>query len=208
MEIIHENSFSTGFRGGDGPVRLTLKYKIAAGCVLLLLTVQYGLVPLYNWQASLRAHVQKLNRSLSRKKDLLGHMDGIQERWQRMSTRLQETEHYYQSDFTDAQALQLNLQKKIEGMCAEAGIKISNVNWLPVSESSIVRAPVKFRLEITPGKFYRLIHNLENDPLFYSIDILRITTRPDSETFTAELDVSAYGINKDAPSDNQTKHRP
>ena len=189
-------------------MRLTLKYKIAAGCALLLITVQYGLIPVYDWQDSLVAHVRKLNRSLSRKKDLLGHKNDIEERWRRISAQLQETEHYYQSGFADVQSLQLGLQKKVEAMCTEAGIKISNVNWLPVSESDIVRAPVKFRLELTPGKFYRFIHNLENDPLFFSVDILRITTRPDSETFTAELDVSAYGINKNAPSDNPSKRRP
>ncbi|MEI7590130.1 MAG: GspMb/PilO family protein [Deltaproteobacteria bacterium] len=182
--------------------QLSLKYKIAVGCVVMLLMIQYGLVPIYEWKTSALEHIQKLNRSLSRKKDLLNHVDDIQDRWQKAMKQLQETERYYQSGFADTQALQLGLQKKIEKICAEAKVNVLNMDWLPVSEGDVIQAPVKLRIEAIPHLLFKILYELENDVFFYSIDIMRITARPNSETLTVELDISAYGV-KNKPVNSQ-----
>ncbi|MBI5591218.1 MAG: hypothetical protein HY881_12120 [Deltaproteobacteria bacterium] len=187
-------------------MQLSVKYKIALGCILLILTVQYGLMPLYDWREAAIAHILKLNRSVARKKDLLSHVSDIKDGWQLAMERLQEIERYYQTGFSDPQALQLGLQKKVEKICSEAGVKILNMDWLPVSEGDVIQAPIKLRLEVVPDMLYKILCDMENDALFYSIDILRITARPNAETLTVELDMSSYGI-KDAPSIKAGKGR-
>lgn len=173
---------------------LSIKYKLAIGAILLILVFQYGLMPLYDWREASIAHIQKLNRTLAKKNDLLRHTSEIQDRWQQAQTRLQEIERYYQSGFSDTQALQLGLQKRVEKICSEAGAKISNMDWLPVSEGDVIQSPIKLRLEAAPDKLYKILCDMESDAFFYSVDILRITARPNAETLMVELDMSSYGL--------------
>lgn len=176
--------------------QLSLKYKLAISGVLLLLVVQYGLLPLYDWRDEVITHVQKLNRSVARKKDLLSHTDDIRKTWQSAETQVKEVEKYYQPGYADTQALQLGLQKKLEKICSEAGAKVLNMDWLPVSEGDVTQAPLKVRMEAAPDNLYKILYDIENDPFFYSVDIMRITARSTSESLIAEMDISSYGIPK------------
>ena len=176
--------------------QLSLKYKLAISGVLLLLVVQYGLLPLYDWRDAVIVHVQKLNRSVMRKKELLAHTDEIRKTWQSAETQIKAVEKYYQSGYADNQALQLGLQKKLEKICSETGAKVMNMDWLPVSEGDVTQAPLKVRMEVLPDKLDKILYDIENDPFFYSIDIIRITARPTSESLIVEMDISSYGIPK------------
>ncbi len=176
--------------------QLSLKYKLAVAGFLLLLVVQYGLLPLYEWRDAVVVHVQKLNRSVARKKDLLSHTDEIRKTWQSAESQIKEVEKYYQSGYADNRALQLGLQKKLEKICSEAGAKIMNMDWLSVSEGDVTQAPLKVRMEVVPDRLYKILYDIENDPFFYSVDIMRITARPTSEPLIVEMDISSYGIPK------------
>ncbi len=176
--------------------QLSLKYKLAIAGILLLGVVQYGVFPLYDWRDAMVTHIQKLNRAVARKQDLLAHIGDIRNSWQAAEGKLKEVEKYYQTGYADTQALQLGLQKKLEKICADAGAKVLNMDWLPVSSGDITQAPLKLRMEVVPDKLYKILCDIESDPLFYTVDILRITARPTAEPLTVEMDVSAYGIGK------------
>ena len=173
---------------------LSVKHKIVLAAVLLFMVVQYGLIPLIDWRESVTDHIQKLNRSIAKKKDLLSRTNDIQDSWQQAQTRIQEIGRYYQSDFSDTQALQLGLQKKVEKLCSDAGVKILNLDWLPVSDGDVIQVPIKLRMEAQPDKLYRILCDIENDALFYAIDIMRITARANAEALMVDLDLVSYGI--------------
>jgi hypothetical protein len=173
---------------------LSIKHKMALAAILMLLMLQYGLLPLYDWREAAIEHIQKLNRSLAKKNDLLRHTSDIQDSWQQAQARIQEIEKYYQSGFSDNQSLHLGLQKKVEKICAEVGAKIINMDWLPISEGDVIQAPIKLRMEASPENLYRILCDIENDALFYSVDIMRITARSNSEALMVDLDMTSYGI--------------
>jgi hypothetical protein len=61
----------------------------------------------------------------------------------------------------------------------------------------LIRGAVRFRLETPAEPLIKLIFALEADDHFIAVDGIRIHTRGRSKTeLTAELDVSAYAIDK------------
>ena len=51
-------------------------------------------------------------------------------------------------------------------------------------------------MKTTPENFMKLIYALENASHFIAIERINISTRRRSDTFIAELDVSAYGFSE------------
>jgi len=176
--------------------RISPRLIAGLGIVALLLLIQYGLIPLWEWQHTLVRQTLSLKDSVARKKGLIGQEQIMEQALDQVTAFRTELLQRFQMDVTEPQALQLIFQKQVEDMANTFQIKILNVDWLPATSGDILRAPIKFRLEATPEQFLKLVHAIESAPRFHSVDGIRLTTRSKSSTITVEMDVSAYGISK------------
>ena len=173
--------------------QISPKLKILLSAVLLIVAVQYGLFPFVEWQRETVDRVVSLQETIARKKALIGNEAMIREVHAQSVSALEKWQARIRPGPAEARALKLDLQRKVEGEAKRIGASISNVTWLPPVEREIVRAPIRFRIDSKPEDFMKLLSALESGPWFVSVDGIRITGgRGSSETFTAEIDVSAY----------------
>jgi hypothetical protein len=177
--------------------QLSLRLKTGLILVLILVAIQFVLMPLVRWQANTVEQVDSLKSSVARKKALIGNEEAVSRLHKQSQQTLRHWQSLYLSGISDAQELQLSLQKKVEELAAGHGITVSNVDWLPAVGGGLIRGAVRFRLETPAEPLIKLIFALEADDHFIAVDGIRIHTRGRSKTeFTAELDVSAYAIDK------------
>jgi hypothetical protein len=169
--------------------------KIALAVVLLLVGIQYGLLPAFEWHGETTGRVVSLRSSIARKKALIGNEARVDDLYRQSVEKLKQWQAFYPAGITDVNDLQLSLQKKVESLATQYGIATSNVDWLPGAAEGLSRATVRFRLETAPEPFMRMLNALETGSRFIAIDGIRIQTRSRSKSeFTAEIDVSAYAI--------------
>jgi len=176
---------------------LSPRLKIGLTAIAAILAFEYILTPLARWQQDTVTQVAQLQESVARKQALVGRQAEIELAGQEAEKRLAEARKYFPPEPVDAPALQLDLQKQVEALVASLGAKVENVDWLPPAGSALlVRAPVRFRLEIEPRPLMHLVHALETDPRLVGIDRLNLTARSRSTALIADLDITAYGVGR------------
>jgi len=174
--------------------QISPRLRLGLGAIVAMLIIQYGLLPLLDWQQQRAKRVISLQETISRKKGLIGQEENITTLYEQYQTLRDGLAGRFEADIKDPQTLQLKLQKLIESLSVTLGVKIQNVDWMPVTKTGVVRGPVKFRLETTPELFINLINAIETKSEFLTIDTIRINARPQSLTITVELEISAYGL--------------
>ena len=176
----------------------TLSWRLKAGITLalILVLVKFALVPLYAWQDETLDMIQVLQKGLAQKKALMGNEQRIDELLKRSESALEEVLTYYYQDFSDPQSLQLLLQKEIEQLSSASDVKIKSKDWLPLSAGDIIRAPIKIRCEGIPASLFGFISAIENADHFFTVDRLTLTSQGKSSMIQADMDISAYGIQR------------
>ena len=175
-----------------------ISWRVKAGLVaaLFLILTKFVLAPLYEWQDETIQRIKVLQRAVVQKKALIGNEKKIDTLLERAESSFEETAKLFITDFSDAQSLQLMLQKEMERLSESSGAKINRTNWLYPSEGDIVQAPIKISCEATPEQVIKFLSAIESGKHFFSVDRLKIVSRGKSPTISAEIDVSAYGLKK------------
>ena len=101
-------------------------------------------------------------------------------------------------DFSDAQSLQLVMQKEVERLAAASGVQIKRTNWLYPSEGEIVQAPIKINCVASPAQMMHFLSAIESGEHFFAVDMLKIISRGNTSSISAEIGVSAYGLRKES----------
>ncbi|NIA11249.1 MAG: hypothetical protein GWP10_16385 [Nitrospiraceae bacterium] len=174
--------------------RVSWQIKAGLVTVLCLVLIKFLLVPLYEWQDETIQRIKVLQKVVVQKKALVGNESRLNTLLQKEESSFKEISKFYYHNFSDAQALQLKLQKKMERLSASCEVKIKSTDWLYPSEGHIVQAPIKIRCEAVPNQIIKFIHAIESSRHFFSIDRLKIISRAKSSVIYVELDVSAYGV--------------
>jgi len=172
--------------------------RLKAGVLILFILIgfKYILMPVIDWQKDIVNRAISLQQSVDRKKSLIG-LEGQVEKVLQDSIILREQWcQHFETNLPDPQTWQLKLQKQMEELTQKLNITTSNVDWLPLVKGRVIGAPIKFRVKTTPENFMKLIYALENASHFIAIERINISTRRRSDTFIAELDVSAYGFSE------------
>jgi len=177
--------------------QISARLKIGLAVVLLLVGIQYLLLPLVQWQHRIVAKVGTLQSAIARKKALIGNEEKVSTVFKNSSSTLDKWRQQFLTGPTDARELQLKMQKKVERLAEELAISTENVDWLPSAAEGLIRGAVRFQLEAVPQDFIKLLYALETEPHFIAVDGVRINARGRSTTFSAELDISAYAIPPD-----------
>jgi Tfp pilus assembly protein PilO len=174
----------------------TLSWRLKAGLVVavLLILIRFVLTPLYERQDETIQRVKVLQQAIAKKKALIGNEEKIDVLLEETKSSLEGILKYYYQDFSDTQALQLTLQKKIEELASSQGFKIDRKDWLYASEGAIVQVPIKIICESEPRKIMGFLSAIENAERFFSVDRLKITSQGNSSAVRAEMDVSGYGV--------------
>ena len=175
---------------GSLPARLKTGIAIA----ICLITVRFVLFPVYDRQQALREKVKILGRSVEKKKILIGNEKKIDALLKEAQSSFQKALKFYYTDFSDPQALQLVLQKKIEAISAACGVKIKSTDWLYPSQGYIIQAPIRVMCEARPVQLIDFIKAIEGSDRFFSIDRLKILGNKKSPSLNAEFEISAYGV--------------
>lgn len=176
--------------------QMSFRLKLGIGILFILIGFKYILLPMIQWQEDTVNNVISLQQSLERKKFFVGIEDQVEKTFNDAVDIRAQWLRYFENDLSGSQKWQLKLQKKMEELNKQLNITTANVDWLPLVNGDIIKAPVKFRLETTPEKLMKLLYAIENAPHFIAIEGIRISTRGRSDTFIAELDVSAYGLSE------------
>ena len=177
-----------------------LPTRVKAGIVIAicLITVRFVLFPIYDRQQALVEKVKILGRSVEKKKVLFGNEKKINALLKEAQSSFKKAMKFYYTDFSDPQALQLILQKKIEAISAACGVKIKSTDWLYPSKGYIIQAPIRIRCEAPPVQLIDFIKAIEGSDRFFSIDRLKILGNKKRVSLNAEFEISAYGVkNKD-----------
>ena len=174
--------------------RLPARIRIGIAIAICLVSVRFVLFPLYDWQQATVEKVKILGGSVERKKALIGNEKKIDALLRKARSSLKKAVKFYYTGFSDPQALQLVLQKKIEAVSAACGVKIKSTNWLPPSGGYIVQAPIKIRCEASPLRIIHFIKTIEGSDRFFAINRLRIIGDEKRGSLNAEFEISAYGV--------------
>ena len=172
------------------------RIKIGLAAIFCLAGIKFFIVPFSRWQHGIVEKVKILRRSTAKKKAIAGSEQEIEASLQKARASFEKARKFYFSNFSDPQALQLVLQKRIEALSSESGIKIKSTDWLYPSEDNIVQAPIRIRCEAEPAKIIDFIRLIENSRYFLSIDFLKITCDKKKQILSSELNISAYGVKK------------
>ena len=119
------------------------RLKAGLAVVLLLVLVRFVLFPLFDWQDETIQKVQILQKAVAQKKALSGNEKEINDLLEQARSSFENTAKLFVKDFSDAQSLQLVMQKEVERLAAASGVQIKRTNWLYPSEGEIVQAPIK-----------------------------------------------------------------
>jgi uncharacterized protein len=161
----------------------------------MILCIQFGVLPAHQWYKDIRDQIHALKSAIARKTALIENETLVNELYEQANQQISQWESQYPESPQDSQALQLSLQKQIETLAEQYRIKIVNMDWLPAASPNLVRGAVRFRMEATPDGFMHLVYALEIKPYFIALDSIRIITRGQNQsTFTADLEISAYGV--------------
>ena len=161
----------------------------------IILGIQFGVLPALQWYGDIRNQIDSLKSAIARKTALIENETLVNELYEQAAQQISQWRNRYPDPPQDSQALQLSLQKQIETLAGRYQIIIVNMDWLPAGSPDLARGAVRFRMEATPEAFMHLVHALETGPYFITLDSIRITTRGQKQsTFTADLEISAYGI--------------
>ncbi len=170
--------------------------KVGVTLALILVLVKFALVPLYAWQDETLDMIQVQQKGLAQKKALIGNEQKIDELLKRSESALGELLKYYYQNFSDPQSLQLLLQKEMEQLSVASEVKIDSKDWLPPSAGDITKAPIKIRCEGIPASLFGFISAIENADHFFTVDRLTLTSRGKSSMIQADMDISAYGVQR------------
>ena len=174
--------------------KISWRLKVGLVFIFCLVLAKFVLAPLCEWRSENIQSIKLYKRAVAQKKRLIGSEGRINSTLQKAESSYKKASEFYYQDFSDAQALQLKLQKKMERLSESCGVTIKSTDWLYPSEGHIVQAPIKIKCEAAPDRIIEFIHAVESEKHFFSVDRLKITSRAKSSTVHAELDVSAYGI--------------
>lgn len=171
-------------------------WHIKAGlfAAICLAIIKFVLSPFGEWQDRTIQEIKVLQKAVAVKKALLNNKSRLKAALQKAESCFEETSKLYYHDFSDAQALQLILQKEMERLAVSCKVKIKSSNWLYPSENYVVQAPVKIQCEAEPEQIIKFLYAIESSRYFFSVDRLKTVSRVKASTLIAELDVSAYGI--------------
>ena len=173
---------------------MTARVKVCLSVALLLAILKFGVAPYYEWRGRAVEEIGVLKKSVARKKALVGNEQRVEKLVSQAKSAYGETARLYYQGFSDAQSLQLMLQKEMERLSSSSGVKILSTNWLHPSEGKIVQAPVKIRCQATPARIMKFISSIENAGHFLSVDILKILSSGRDPFVKVEIDISAYGF--------------
>lgn len=180
-------------------MKMKLSPRARAGILLIcgLVLFRYGLLPFYHWRAETIQEIKMLQRSVARKKALVGREKQIALELKQAESAFTGAAKFYYRDFPDTRALQLKLQKELERLAKTCGVEIKSSDWLYPSEGSIVQVPIKIECAAAPRQIISFIHALESAGHFFTIDQLDMVARHRASTLNVRLVVSAYQLMKE-----------
>ena len=174
--------------------KMTWQLKAGLATAALLALIKFGLVPLYEWRGETLERIESLKESVAVKKALIGKKSGFEALLAEAKSSYQVLGRFYYKDFTDAQGLQLKLQKAVEQLSSSCNVEIKSTEWLYASKEEVVQASIKLICEAPVDNIIKLIALLETDRKFLSIDRLQIISRSAATLVRAEICLSAYGV--------------
>ena len=183
----------------------TFRLRLALTVVLTLVFFKFVVLPMWSWREGVMQQVVAMDMKVKRKRNLVANADEMDDLLAEARTSSQQATTLFHTDFSDAQALQLRLQKRIEDSARQYGIEVQSINWLHVSGDDIIKVPVNIRFETTPEKMYQLIAGIENSKYFVTIERLRVDGGSNRTEVRVDLDASAYGIKKALDNDPAEK---
>ena len=179
---------------------ITWQVKAGLAAAGVLIFVQFVLTPFYQWQDQRLENLQTLMRSVYKKKALLGKGDMLNQVLEKGNAAVGQTMRYFYADIADAQALQLTLQKDIEKLSALNSIKIVNMDWLHPVEGEVIQSPIKIICEGSANHVFAFIAAIEASERFVSIGSLKINSSGKADKIGVTMEISAYGLKKQAGS--------
>lgn len=173
-----------------------ITWKVKAGLMVaaILALIQFVWVPFDEWQTAELDQLESLIRNIQKKKALVGQDQMLSDALKNGKNALQGTMKYYYSDISDAQALQLALQKDIERISAAHRVKINNTEWQFAVESGLIQAPIKVTCEGEPADILRFIHAIESGDRFIAVNTIRLLMAGKTSRIGMVADISAFGL--------------
>ncbi len=173
---------------------LSLRIRIGLAVIVALLAFEYLWAPLYERRRDNLTQVVRLREAVARKQALVGRQGEVAAAAVEAEKRLTEISRHFYPGIGEAATLQLTLQQQVESLVASLGGRVVNLDWLPATGAGpVVKASIRFRLEIEPTDLTRLLHTLESDPRLLVIEQLNLTARAKTAELTTELVVTAHG---------------
>lgn len=175
---------------------ISWRVKAGSAVAIVMIIAQFVLTPFYEWQDQRLENLQALMRSVYKKKALIGKGDMLNQSLEKGKSVLEQTMSYFYTDISDPQSLQLTLQKDIEKLSVQNGIKIMNLDWLHTVEGQVIQSPIKIICEGSANHVLSFIGAIEGSERFLSIDSLKINSAGKADKIGVTMGISAYGLKK------------
>ncbi len=174
--------------------KLSRRVYLGLLAILVLVLFRYGLIPFYQWRDETIQEIKTQQKSLERKKTLVGRENRITRELEQAKKAFAAAAEFYYQGFADIRALQLRLQQELERLAKTCGVEIKSSDWLYPSEGYIIQVPIKVTCVAEPGRIIKFIYLLESAKHFFSIDRLEMVPNRRSATMNVELVISAYQL--------------
>ena len=175
---------------------MTWKVKAGLAAALILALIQFVYMPFDEWRLGQLDQLESLIRNIQKKKALVGQEQNLTDTLKDLSLSLQQVTRNYYLDVSDAQALQLSLQKDIEKIAITQRVKINRAEWMYAVESDVLQAPIKVTCEGTAADILRFIHALESAEPFIVVSSLKLMMAGKTDWIGLIMEVSTFGLKK------------
>lgn len=174
--------------------------RVKAGLLVILglFIFRFMIAPVTEWQQEALDRIFVLKKNIALKEVLLGQAVQIEAAQKKVSSSLAKASIFFTQNVGDSSELFLKTQKVLEEKARKAlgagNLKVLSIQWGNAYGELILKVPLKLKVQASPSELFDFISFIESRKEFYTVDMIRVISRPDVSTLIVDMAVSAYGI--------------
>jgi Tfp pilus assembly protein PilO len=162
--------------------------------LLALLAIRLIWYPIVTWQEEAEARIAQLQKNLSKLESLEKNRHDLESALKSSEECIGNLQTYFHPDASTPEALQLEVQKSIEDLAGQNGLKVERMEWMYVNEDGlIIQTPLRIIFRATLSQAYNFIFQLETRDQLYTLDGIQLNLAAKGELH-GTLEISAYNL--------------
>jgi len=162
--------------------------------LVLVMLIRLIWIPAMTWQEEALSRIAQLQKGLAKLESLEKNRGQLESTVQSSEECLGNLEAFFHPGSTTPEALQLEVQKSLDDLAKQSGLKVERVEWLYVNEDEfMIRTPLRIVFRSSLSQLYNYIFQVESQPHFYTVDSMQLSQLPKGELH-GTLEISAYNL--------------